>query len=275
MSRSNVYSLHFQSIMKKIIYVIVVSWVTLFWQACEKYEMVQYGEGGEINFMGDYYRGQKTKPWWVDEVQYLNYEKNFGLNTLGDSLIFDTLQIGVKVMGIPVNHPRKVVFTTRAPKQHALEVIFPEEYYVPADTGVAVFKVLVKRPAERNAVYTADLVFDYARSDFKAGTDERQVFPLKARDEVTMELWGITEEEWEYYGIFFGDYSETKARFLITAFGCVSFNDWTMEDEFMDIVFGNTLYDMLEEYKSDPSNPPLIDEHTGEWIEFPDLSEIL
>ena len=35
------------------------------------------------------------------------------------------------------------------------------------------------------------------------------------------------------------------------------------------------LYLDFEEYKADPDNAPLIDENTGEWIEIPDISELL
>ena len=30
--------------------------------SCQEYEMVQYGTGQQINFMGDYYLGQNKKP---------------------------------------------------------------------------------------------------------------------------------------------------------------------------------------------------------------------
>lgn len=263
--------------MKKLMIILQLLPLFALLQSCQEYDMVQYGEGEEINFMGDYYRGTNKKgPHWVDEVKYLDYEKNFGINKQGDSLWVDTLLIGVKIMGVAADHPRKIVFKVNPPKENALEVILPEECYMPADTGMASFKILVKRPATHNATYTTDLTFDYDHSDFRAGTAERQIFKLKAMDKVTMELWGTTEEEWmDYYGMFFGDYSDTKARFIITKFGCLSLSEWTMTNQFMEVVYGNLLYSLLEEYKADPSNSPLIDENTGEWIEFPDLSEML
>ena len=52
--------------------------------------------------------------------------------------------------------------------------------------------------------------------------------------------------------------------------------DWYYnEDSFFEALMGNVLYESLEEYKADPANPPLLDENTGEWIEFPDLSEMM
>lgn len=172
-----------------------------FFSSCEKYDMVEFGEGGEINFRGRYLNGSKY--YWSDDEKYLEWEKNFGMNVQGDSLLQDTVIVGVKIMGEIVNYPRKVVLKSEAPAENALEVIFPEEYYVPADTAVATFRVIVKRPATRNITYTTKLMFDYSQSDFEAGTRERQVFNLKAEDKVSMELWGITQEDWEYEPVFF------------------------------------------------------------------------
>lgn len=180
-----------------------------FFSSCEKYDMVEFGEGGEINFRGRYLNGSKY--YWSDDEKYLEWERNFGMNVQGDSLLQDTVIVGVKIMGEIVNYPRKVVLKSEAPAENALEVIFPEEYYVPADTAVATFRVIVKRPATRNITYTTKLMFDYSQSDFEAGTRERQVFNLKAEDKVSMELWGITQEDWEYEPVFFfGEWSETK-----------------------------------------------------------------
>ena len=244
--------------------------------SCQEYEMVQYGAGQQINFMGDYYLGQNKEPYWEDDTAYLHYEVNFGINPLGDSLRVDTVLIGVKISGAMVDYPRKVVFKTDAPDENALEVLFPETYYVPADTGQAVFKILLKRPATRNVTYSANLTFDYAQSDFEAGTLERQFFRLMAEDTVNLGLWGSYEEEWDgYYAMYFGDYSETKARYLITKYGGTSLNEWMMTNQFYDILLSNGFYTDFEAYKADPANQPLIDENTGEWIEIPDISELL
>ena len=73
--------------------------------------------------------------------------------------------------------------------------------------------------------------------------------------------------------MYFGDYSETKARYLITKYGGTSLNEWMMTNQFYDILLSNGFYTDLEAYKADPANRPLIDENTGEWIEIPDISE--
>ena len=70
--------------------------------------------------------------------------------------------------------------------------------------------------------------------------------------------------------MYFGDYSETKARYLITKYGGTSLNEWMMTNQF----YGHAVHPNFPE-KADPANRPLIDENTGEWIEIPDISELL
>ena len=99
---------------------------------------------------------------------------------------------------------------------------------------------------------------------------------MRVENSVNLELWGSSQEEWDgYYAMFFGDYSETKARYLITKYGGTVLNEWTMTNQFYDVLYSNGFYLDFEEYKADPDNAPLIDENTGEWIEIPDISELL
>lgn len=65
-----------------------------FFSSCEKYDMVEFGESGEINFRGRYLNGSKY--YWSDDEKYLEWEKNFGMNVQGDSLLQDTVIVGVK-----------------------------------------------------------------------------------------------------------------------------------------------------------------------------------
>ena len=43
----------------------------------------------------------------------------------------------------------------------------------------------------------------------------------------------------------------------------------------MFVLFDDILYNSLQEYKSNPDNPPLIDENTGDWIYFPSINDLL
>lgn len=93
--------------MKKIGIVIFLMLALAVLYSCQEYEMVQYGAGQQINFMGDYYLGQNKEPYWEDDTAYLHYEVNFGINPLGDSLRVDTVLIGVKISGAMVDYPGK------------------------------------------------------------------------------------------------------------------------------------------------------------------------
>lgn len=50
--------------MKKIGIVIFLMLALAVLYSCQEYEMVQYGAGQQINFMGDYYLGQNKEPYW-------------------------------------------------------------------------------------------------------------------------------------------------------------------------------------------------------------------
>ena len=71
--------------------------------------------------------------------------------------------------------------------------------------------------------------------------------------------------------MYFGDYSETKARYLITKYGGTSLNEWMMTNQFYDILFVHAKIANLEAYKADPANRPLIDENTGESVSYTHL----
>ena len=54
--------------MKKILYMMIVA---LCFAACEEYEMIQYGKGARINFMGDINwasPGTSSSPLWSDDA---------------------------------------------------------------------------------------------------------------------------------------------------------------------------------------------------------------
>lgn len=251
-------------VLKYIFFTVIIVWT----YSCSEYEMVKYEEDNRINFMG------KDGYTWSDDTTFLHYNKNFGINTLGDSLLTDTITIGVKINGITKEYPRKVAFKTESSGDYVLEVNFLGEYVMPANSATATFRMVVRRPAIRGTVYSTNLKFDYNQSDFKAGTLERQVFKLAAQDKVNLELWDTTEEEWnDYYQNFLGSYSETKIRYLITRYHKTSLTDWVNSSSFTDLKKNNQFYTDYETYRQDPNHQPLIDENTGNEIEFPNLSE--
>lgn len=249
-------------ILRYTLWVTIIVWVC----SCQEYKMVEYGEGGQINFMG------KNGKLWTDDTSFFHYNKNFGINVDGDSLRADTVIIGVKVSGVTTDYPRRVVFKPVSSGEHGVDVAFLDDYYVSADSSVATFSVEIRRPATRGTVYSTNLEFDYDQSDFEAGISERQVFRLTVRDSVSLKLWGTSEEEWrDYYSNYLGEYSETKIRYLITRYHEVSLNEWENSSNFTELRKGNSFYTDYESYRQDPKNKPLIDENTGREIEFPNL----
>lgn len=250
--------------MKKLIVILQLITLFVFLQGCDKYEMIKYDVGDRVNFMGFDERGNA----W-DDVAYLKWDGNFGVNSQGDSLKIDTVKIGVKISGEMADHPRKVAFKVKNISEERIDVILRDDYVIPADTGIASFQIYVKRPVKRDVEYKAELLFDYENSDFGAGTSERQAFSLTCQDKVTMEAWGTSQIEWDgYYCMYFGEWSDTKVRFIITTVGATSLPKWEASNDFYGDYF--YLLDEFEKYKSDPTNPPLLDDN-GEWISFPEF----
>lgn len=175
--------------MKKILYLVIV---VILLVRCDKYEMVQYDQGARINFVGDMNwanPGTFKEPYWSDDVE-LKYSFNFGINKQGEYLRYDTVQVGVKIMGDIANVPRKVALTTKSSEENVVNVLFPDAYYVDADTTSAVFRIVIERPAVRGTECLVELTFDYENSDFEEGLEERQVIELVIQDVVSKESWG-------------------------------------------------------------------------------------
>ena len=151
--------------MKKILYLVIV---VILLVSCDKYEMVQYDQGARINFVGDMNwanPGTFKEPYWSDDVE-LKYSFNFGINKQGEYLRYDTVQIGVKIMGDIANVPRKVALTTKSSEENVVNVLFPDTYYVDADTTSAAFRIVIERPAVRGTECLVELTFDYENSHF-------------------------------------------------------------------------------------------------------------
>lgn len=245
--------------MKKI-YPILMLIAGFFLSGCSEYQMKTYETNGRINFTATNEYGQET-----DRVEDLVYEKNFG--TMPPARLYDTMVIEVKVQGNITDYPRKVAFKVE-PENSGIEVVSPEEYYVPADAYKAAFKVLVKRVELLDTVLEAQLTFDYAHSDFQAGTDERQQYALTCYDVITIDLVNMSMVYWNYfYKRYLGTWSNVKARFIIQTLGVTDFLAWRPYIQSDAVV----LKKALEEYKADSANPPLYDETQlpeKVWISF-------
>ena len=246
--------------MRKILTIGLITIIGIVCFSCEKAEMVKYESGDRLNFIG-------YDDWGLlkDDKNLLVWSGNFGINPQGDSLKLDTLKVGVRVSGEAAGIARKLFLKVKNISEEKAEILLRDDYVMPADTGLTEIEVYVKRPARRNTDYEAGLEFDYEKSGFERGTLERQTYVLKFKDVVSKELWEVNET---YFNFYFGDWSETKARFMITVTGAVSFSKWVASARFEQDYFH--LLDEFERYKADPSNPPLLDDN-GQWIAFPEL----
>ena len=245
--------------MKKM-YSILMLMTEFFLLGCSEYQMKTYETNDRINFTATNDYGQET-----DGKGDLVYEKNFGI--LPPAQLYDTVRIEVKVQGNITDYPRKVVFKVE-PEDSGIEVVFLDEYYVPADTFKAAFKVLVKRVELLDTVLEAKLTFDYTHSDFQAGTEERQYYALTCYDVITISLVNMSMVYWNsFYKRYLGTWSNMKARFIIQTLGVTDFLAWRPDIQSDAVV----LKKALEEYKSNPANPPLYDEMRlpeKVWISF-------
>lgn len=216
---------------------------------CSEYQMKIYETNDRINFTATDDYGRET-----DRKEDLVYEKNFG--TMASDQLYDTLHIEVKVQGNITDYPRKVAFKL-ATEDTGIELAFTGSYYVPAHAYKAVFPVLVKRVDLLDSLLEAELTFDYANSDFEAGTEERQFYSLSCYDVITIDLVNMSMVYWNYfYKRYLGTWSNVKARFIIKTLGVTDFLAWRSKMPSDAPILKRA----LEEYQADPNNPPLYDE---------------
>ncbi len=259
--------------MRKILKLACIAALLTPFAGCDEAEMIKYGAGGELNVYGWYdprYVGTGTGD--NDGEAYLKYKGNFGL--MPADRLADTLYVGVKVMGDPVNYDRKVRFRLIPDERVATALEVTEvpglSYVLPAGAAKVVLKYLVGRIPACGS-FTGRWAIDFERSDFSPGAEGKDAFTLDVKNILTLEILGVDGETWSMYeqmfGVLFG-FSDTKARFLINN-GITDIAAWLNGDQF-DVMLG--CYDLqaaLDEYKSNPDNPPLYDE-----TKFPDLEWI-
>ncbi len=233
----------------------------LFLAGCSEYEMKNYELFDRINFIAENNYGESTDP------EDMVWERNFGVNPLGDRLKADTLFVTVKAQGNISDRPRKIAFKI-LPEDCGIEIESLEEYVLPAEEYQGKYALLVKRPSVQDSVLEGRLTFDYAQSDFQAGVDEQQYFTLKCSDIVNMDVLNTYDMGWTYGpGMDLGSWSNTKARFIINVLGITDFGNWW----WVSPQEKTALSDALEAYKANPDNPPLYDETKfpeKEWISF-------
>lgn len=233
-----------------------------FLSSCHEAKMIEYSDIPRISFIGSDNRGNDSY-----EATTLGASTNFGLSLKGDTLQCDTLQVIVRLMGDVAINPLEVYLSSEATGDaEQPEFVFFNPYVIKDSAYRAVLKVGVNRPAERNKEYKANLIFDFDKSDVASGLDSLLRYPVTVTDEVNWEILQITEEDWEYYiAPYFGPYSDTKARFMITAMKTTNFS--TLTYSWMVYRYLAMCQAALDHYNEVNPGNPLKDEN-GNLITF-------
>lgn len=180
--------------------------------------------------------------------------------TRPNTLMQDTVLVNCNIMGRASTSDRPITIIARdssSAKANYHYKLLPA--VVKANTFSAIVPiVLYRRPGLKDS--TLHVIFDIKDNEFlKAGYPNR----LRYKISITDKLGKPTN--WEtYWKNYFGDYSEVKFRFLITATGRQAWNGSALPGD-LAYLNGQARYALLI---YNQSNPPLTDEF-GNLIFFP------
>ena len=154
---------------------------------------------------------------------------NFGENLKGDSISCDTMTVRIRLLGAPAGQPLKVSLKS-----------------VPVGGWPEV---------------------DYANSDVAEGIDTLRHYELTITDEVTLDMLGLYEGDWEnYIAPYLGPYSENKARFMIMTLKMMNLSILTYGPGYINR-YKPQLVEALEYYNTMNPDNHLKDEN-GNLISF-------
>lgn len=180
--------------------------------------------------------------------------------TRPNTLLQDTVLINCTIMGRSSNSDRQISFVARdssSAKANYHYKLLPG--VVKANAFTTVIPVVVyRRPGLKDS--TLHVVFDIKNSEsLKAGYPNRLRYKISLNDKLGKPT------NWEtYWKNYFGEYSEVKFRFLISATGRQSWNGSALPGD-LAYLNGQARYALLI---YNQSNPPLKDEF-GNLVFFP------
>ena len=178
--------------LKYILGFLLGSWL---FTGCHYADMLEFNDIPRVSFVGVDKNGSDTY-----DPTTLAASLNFGENLKGDSISCDTMTVRIRLLGAPAGQPLKVSLkSVPVGGWPEAEVSFLNPYVIEDSAYRAILKVVVNRPAERHKEYKADLVFDYANSDVAEGIDTLRHYELTITDEVTLDMLGLYEGDWENY----------------------------------------------------------------------------
>lgn len=200
---------------KNILYLIALAMITML-GSCSQEEIETYNSPTGINFLASDGNGGFT-----DNYQNLSKEINLYTEYMNTMDIKDVeLKVGFQVEGLIPDKDMKVAFTSEAVDGfEKLDIQAPTDTVVKAGTYMQTATILCQKPAGFGKTYATNICFDYANSDFVAGTKERQKFKVIIKDETLWEdMWVEDENEWnEYFSSTIGKYGPMKVRFVLYA----------------------------------------------------------
>lgn len=184
-----------------------------------------------------------------------------------DSITFQ-LETEVVIQGQIANFDRVVHLQINKDKTTAPENIysFPKEVTLPAGEHKTVFPIILHRTT---AMQTKDmrLCIEIAPTgDLQGGVNNASSLTITWNDKITK------PNNWEDLEEFFGSYSETKYRFIISTLGIYEFPYGSSSEFTWGLMFHYKvkMKTALENYNNDSSNPnrPMKDENGGT-VSFP------
>ncbi|NDV65411.1 hypothetical protein [Bacteroides sp. 224] len=265
--------------------------------SCSEQDIATYSLTDErINFLVEKPGSNNPYP---DE---LVYNINFGVSKLGEELKDTILKIPVETQGFTPDYARPVALKAGKIEYGNTPVLTFSDYEVKAGEFRNVLEIKIDRATvERDTATVFYLQFDYDKMDLQPGVTERSKYKIRITDYVNMDLVKMNTNLWVYsysgylatwkiYDTGYGNWSNTKARFIMTVTGVTDFSKlspptqenwetWQIEKTPQFIKVLEALKEYKKKSEADPNNyPPYYDETASTpntWISFWDsMTEI-
>lgn len=223
--------------------------------------------------------GCKEEPYLWESADYVRIEGPEEWTQGTDSMMFTfsiypeemtefTVEAVLFVQGRVADHDRTIRLSVDESRTtaRAEDYEMPEEVVMKAGEYRADFEILLRRSPELADTTVRLQVGIDPSSALQHGVQSESGLTIAWNDEITEPAnWADLEE-------FFGSYSDTKYRFIISTLGIATF-PYGVEEDFTWGRMWNyrlTMIEALEAYNNDPSNPdrPMSDKETGELISF-------
>ncbi|MDL2320090.1 hypothetical protein LJC45_03040 [Alistipes sp. OttesenSCG-928-B03] len=248
---------------------------------CKEEEMIDYQIATEgINFC-------HTLD-WVNQNNYPSVlTRTYTPNTYSNNSKEVTevnVDFSVETMGKAADRERKAVMTAKEITGWQVELPFTEAVFEPGEGMCKITKLPITY-VPRGRMTTWVIVFDYEKSDFERGLEERQERTITIDNRYTYASVNISESNWRTYmagsassnKIGLGPWSNIKAMYMVEVLETYNFYNIVLDIYYDGLMpkYRDKLRAALDEYKAksaaDPvAYPPLLDDekNDGSWIAF-------